>query len=80
MTLNMKKLPVLFLSVSTTSAAISHEVKSGRARKIGPRLYTSNTRDDLNYIIRQNWLQALSLLMPGCVVSNRTALESRCHR
>jgi hypothetical protein len=73
----MKKLPVLFLSDSTTSAAISREVKAGRARKIGPRLYTSNTRDDLTYIIRQNWLQALSLLMPGCVVSNRTALESR---
>lgn len=77
MMLNMKKLPVLFLSDSATSAAISREVKAGRARKIGPRLYTSNTRDDLAYIIRQNWLQALSLLMPGCVVSNRTALESR---
>lgn len=77
MTLNIKKLPVLFLSDSNTSGAISREVKSGRVRKIGPRLYTANTSDDPKHIIRQNWLQALSLLMPGCVVSNRTALESR---
>lgn len=77
MTLNMKKLPVLFLSDSNTSAAISREVKAGRVRKIGPRLYTTNTSDDPAYIIRQNWLQVLSLLVPGCVVSNRTALESR---
>lgn len=75
--LNMKKLPLLFLSDSNTSGAISREVKAGRVRKIGPRLYTTNTNDDPAYIIRQNWLQALSLLMPGCVVSNRTALESR---
>ena len=77
MLLNMKKLPVLFLSDSTTSGAITREVKAGRVRKIGPRLYTTNTSDDPSYIIRQNWLQALTLLMPGCVVCNRTALESR---
>jgi hypothetical protein len=77
MMLNMKKLPVLFLSDTNTSAAISREVKAGRVRKIGPRLYTTNSSDDPAYLIRQNWLQALSLLMPGCIVSNRTALESR---
>jgi hypothetical protein len=77
MALNMKKLPLLFLSDSNTSGAISREVKAGRVRKIGPRLYTTNISDDPAYIIRQNWLQALSLLLPGCVVSNRTALESR---
>ena len=77
MALNLKKLPILFLSDSTTSVAISREAKAGRIRKIGPRLYTSNTSDDPAYIIRQNWLQALTLLFPGCVVSNRTALESR---
>jgi len=77
MALNLKKLPILFLSDSTTSVTISREAKAGRIRKIGPRLYTSNTSDDPAYIIRQNWLQALTLLFPGCVVSNRTALESR---
>lgn len=77
MALNMKKLPILFLSDSTTSVAISREVKAGRIRKVGPRLYTPNTSDDPSYIIRQNWLQVLALLLPGCVVSNRTALETR---
>ena len=77
MALNSKKLPILFLSDSSSSGTISREVKTGRVRKIGPRLYTNNISDDTAYIIRQNWLQALSLLMPGCVVSNRTALESR---
>ena len=77
MALKVKKLPILFLSDSTSSVAISREAKAGRIRKIGPRLYTSNISDDLTYIIRQNWLQALTLLLPGCVISNRTALESR---
>lgn len=77
MALNSKKLPILFLSDSNSSGTISREVKTGRVRKIGPRLYTTNISDDPAYINRQNWLQALSLLMPGCVVSNRTALESR---
>jgi hypothetical protein len=77
MTLNMKKLPLLFLSDSKTSGVISREVRAGRVRKIGPRLYTTNTSDDPAHIIRQNWLQVLSLLLPGCIVSNRTALESR---
>ena len=76
MALNFKKIPLLFLSDSTSSVAISREAKAGRIRKIGPRLYTSNVSDDPAYIIRQNWLQVLTLLFPGCVISNRTALES----
>lgn len=71
----MKKFPVVFTSDASLSEKVAREVKAGRARKIGPRLYTTNTRDDPGRVVRQNWWQVLSLLVPGAVVSHRTALE-----
>jgi hypothetical protein len=71
----VKKFPVVFTSDAALSDAVAREVKAGRARKIGPRLYTTNTKDDPARVVRQNWWQVLSLLVPGAVVSHRTALE-----
>lgn len=71
----MKKFPVVFTSDAAISDAVTREVKAGRARKIGPRLYTTNTKDDPARVVRQNWWLVLSLLVPGAVVSHRTALE-----
>jgi len=73
----MKKFPFLFVSDSGQSAEISRAVKAGHARKIGPRLYTSNTKDAPEQIVRQNLWQILSLLFPGAVVSHRSAIENR---
>jgi len=75
MALNIKNLPIIFLSDTGMSAAIGREIKAGNVRKIGPRLYTTNVSDEPAYIIRQNWMQVLSLLLSGCVLSNRTAFE-----
>lgn len=71
----MKKFPVVFASDASLSDEVAREVRAGRARKIGPRLYTTNMKDDPARVVRQNWWQALSLLVPGAVVSHRTALE-----
>ncbi len=72
----MKKFPIIFLSDSSISSEVAREVRGGRARKIGPRLYTTNMKDNPERIVQQNWWQVLSLLVPGGVVSHRTSLES----
>lgn len=71
----MKKFPVVFTSDTSLSEDVAKAVKAEKARKIGPRLYTTNMKDEPARVVRQNWWQILSLLVPGCVVSHRTALE-----
>lgn len=73
----MKKFPFLFISDTSQSAEISRAVKSGLVRKLGPRLYTSNLKDSPEQIVRQNIWQILSLLIPGTVVSHRSAIENK---
>jgi hypothetical protein len=76
----MKKtaaLPEVVLSTKERSATISRAVKAGHARKLGPKLYTYNLRDKLEAIVSRNLWPIVSLLMPGAVVSHRTAFESR---
>ncbi|NOQ42319.1 MAG: cell filamentation protein Fic, partial [Desulfuromusa sp.] len=73
----MKKFPFLFISDTSQSAEISRAVKSDLIRKIGPKLYTSNLKDAPEQIVRQNVWQILSLLIPGTVVSHRSAIENK---
>lgn len=73
----MKKYPLLFLSDTSHSSEISRAVKAGAIRKIGPRLYTSNMADDPKQLVRQNLWQIISLLFPGALVSNRSAIENK---
>lgn len=73
--LNIKNLPVVFLSDVGMSVEVSRATKDGLIRKVGLRVYTTNLRDDLSFIVRQNWMQIVSLLLPGSVLSHRTALE-----
>ena len=73
----MKKFPFLFVSDTSQSAETSRAVKAGQIRNIGPRLYTTNLKDSPTQIVRQNIWQILSILLPGSVVSHRSALESK---
>lgn len=68
-------LPEVFVSTRETSRAVAVAVASGGARKIAPRLYTSNMTDPPAAIIRRNLWRVVSLLAPGSVISYRTALE-----
>jgi hypothetical protein len=77
MTKKITGLPEVFLSTKNLSATISREVKAGSARKLGPKLYTRNMRDPEEAIISRNLWPIVSLLMPGTVVSHRTAFENR---
>ena len=52
-------------------------VRAGTARKIGPRLYTRNVLDAPEDVVARNLWPVVALLMPGAVVSHRTAFENR---
>lgn len=65
----------VFVSDKDSSAAVSRLVKAGAARKLGPRLYTKNKNDPEAAIVNRNLWPIAGLLMPGAVVSHRTALE-----
>src|ERR1700749_2907969 len=70
-------LPEVFLSTCGTSTEVSRRVKAGAARKIGPKLYTRNLKDSPEAIVSRNLWPIVGMLMPGSVVSHRTALENR---
>ena len=65
----------VFLSTRDTSKRTSEAVAAGRARKIGPRLYTGNMADQPEVIVRRNLWPVVSLLAPGAVIGYRTAIE-----
>lgn len=65
----------VFVSTSATSKAVARAVRDGKARKIGPRLYTTNLNDAPEAILRRNRWRVVDLLAPGSVVDFRTALE-----
>lgn len=65
----------VFLSTRDTSKHTSKTVAAGRARKIGPRLYTGNMVDQPEVIVRRNLWPVVSLLAPGTVIGYRTAIE-----
>jgi hypothetical protein len=70
-------LPEVFLSTRATSTDVSRMVKAGTARKLGPKLYTRNMVDAPEAIVSRNLWPIVGMLMPGSVVSHRTALENR---
>jgi hypothetical protein len=49
--------------------------RSGKIRRIAPRLYTSNMLDDPSLIVRRNLFLIIGHLFPGAVLSHRSALE-----
>ncbi|HLX78610.1 MAG TPA: Fic family protein [Acidimicrobiales bacterium] len=65
----------VFVSSSATTKAVGRAVRAGRARKIGPRLYTANLTDSPEDIIRRNRWRIVALLAPGSVIGFRTAID-----
>ena len=57
------------------SRKIASLEKKGIIKKIAPRIYTSNLQEAADVIIQRNWLQILSQLYPGALLSHRSALE-----
>lgn len=69
--------PEVFLSTSATANRVSALASKGRVRKIGPRLYTTDVTSDPATVVRRHVWHIVGLLVPGSVVSYRTAFEGR---
>lgn len=69
--------PPVFLSTEEIKLQVSRDVKEGRLRKIGPRLYTPNVGDEPAGVVRRNLWEVVSLLFPDRVVGYRTAIEGK---
>src|SRR6266567_1447491 len=67
----------IFLSETDTTRVVSQMVRDKSARKIGPRLYTSNMNEPVETIVARNLWQIVGMMAPGGVIGFRTALESR---
>jgi len=72
-----KILPEITFSGSNASQSkqISKQLRAKRIRKLIPRVYTSNSRDGDETIIRRNLWIILGHLYPGAILSHRSALE-----
>ncbi len=67
----------VFFSTERTAGRVHRAVKAGRARKIGPRLYTSNMTDDVEAIVRRNVWPIVAGYFPDGLIVDRTALQHR---
>ena len=72
-----RSFPEVFLSTKDLSSRVSRAVAKNKARKLGPRLYTTNMSDPEAVIVRRNLWPIVGLLCPNAVVGHRTALEGR---
>ncbi|MDR3339140.1 MAG: Fic family protein [Candidatus Symbiothrix sp.] len=64
-------------SDSGISKKIAKAEKEGKIRKIAPRIYTSNLRDSVEYIIKRHFFDILKWRFPEAVISHRSASELR---
>lgn len=69
--------PEVFVSTSATANRVSALASKGRVRKIGPRLYTTDVSSDPTDVVRRHVWHIVGVLVPGAVVSYRTAFEGR---
>jgi hypothetical protein len=70
-------MPEAFVSSSELATAVSREVKAGRLRKLGSRLYTRNLKEPPEKIVQRNLWPLVATYLPNALIADRTALENR---
>ena len=70
-------MPEVFVSNADIAVAVSREVKLGRLRKIGSRLYTRNLKEQPEKLVQRNLWPLVDSYLPGALIADRTALENR---
>lgn len=70
-------LPEIFTSANASSRGVARGLREGTVRKLGPRLYTTNTTESSEAVVRRNLWLIVGLLFPDAVVGYRSALEGR---
>ena len=75
----MSALPEIFFSKANDSASkrVLREAAAGRVRKLYAGIYTSNLTSPPEDIVRRNWLAIVGHLLPGGVVSHRSAVDGQ---
>jgi len=74
---DFSKMPEAFVSNAELATVVSREVKAGRLRKLGSRLYTRNLKDPPEKIVQRNLWPLVASYLPGALIADRTALENR---
>jgi hypothetical protein len=74
---SLPPLPEIFLSTPDLSPVLTAAVRNGTVARLGRRLYTTNTSDPPEAVVRRHLWQVVGLLFPDSVVSHRTALEAK---
>lgn len=64
-------------SENKASKRLRRLLRAGKARKIAPRLYTTNLADPPAKVVQDNLYEILGGLFPKTILSHRTALEGK---
>lgn len=75
----MTPLPEILFGTSANKEAkrLRRLLRAGKARKIAPRLYTTNLSDPPAKVVQDNLYEILGGLFPKATLSHRTALEGK---
>lgn len=76
-TINLSKEIIFSSSEPGISRKISAAEKSGKLKKLAPRIYTTNLLDSEENIIKRNLIDILAWRFPNAVISHRSAQELR---
>lgn len=69
--------PEVFASTVEQKALVASGLKDGSLRRLRRGLYTTNTVDALEDVVKRNLWPIVAMIVPQCVVSHRTAFEGR---
>ena len=70
-------LPEVFVSTAALAASVSRQVKLGKLRKLGSRLYTRNLTEPPERLVQRHLWPLVDAYFPGALIADRTALENR---
>ena len=66
----------VFLSTTVAPATLARAAAAGQVRRLVRGLYTTNTTDSLEDVVRRNLLRIIALLFPGSVIGDRSAISA----
>jgi Fic family protein len=70
-------LPEVFVSNAALASRVSKDLKKGRLRKLGSRVYTTNLTEPKESLVKRHAWFIVKELFAGSVIVDRTALEHR---
>lgn len=70
-------LPEVFVSDANLASYVSKELKKGRLRKLGSKVYTTNLKEPAELLVKRHTWFIVKELFPNSVIVDRTALEHR---